>query len=74
MRLFIKLGLLIAMAVGIQMVINASGGPLDRAHFVFRVGMATMCGKAPGDPMLVEAATQLRMREFERDMRELRAS
>ncbi len=74
MRLYFKLIVLILMTVGTQCVINGSGGPLDRAQFILHVGLATMCGSPPGDPALVAAAGRLRLREFERGLREVHPS
>ena len=66
-RLMIKLSVFVLLFFVIQAVIDASGGPLDRAQFIVRVGIADMCGKGPEDEALVEAARKLHIRENVRE-------
>lgn len=66
MRLMWKLALLVAIAVGAQMLLNRYGGDLDEARFAVCVYIAHLCGGTAADADVMDLAVALHDRQIAR--------
>ena len=69
MRLWLKLLMFVVLTVTSQLVLEGSGGRGDELCFTIRCYCAHVCGVAPNDPVLLTAAQQYTLRQFDREER-----
>jgi hypothetical protein len=66
MRLTWKLALMLAIAVGAQILLVRYGGDLDEARFAVRVYVAHLCGGTAADAEVMDMAVELQDRQIAR--------
>jgi hypothetical protein len=66
MRLTWKLALMLAIAVGAQVLLTRYSGDLDEARFAIRVYAAHLCGGTAADADVMDMAVELQNRQVAR--------